>query len=44
MSELPVLPGVVKAVDPNSITNIFENLSYGPAPEADNVAQVKNSN
>ena len=26
----------------NSISEIFENLSYGPAPEADNVVQVSN--
>lgn len=24
----------------NSVSNIFENLTYGPAPEADNVAKV----
>ena len=25
----------------NSISAIFENLNYGPAPEADNVVKVK---
>ena len=29
------LPG-----DPESVSAILETLSYGPAPEADNVAQV----
>ena len=40
MSGLSTSASVVDS-DPNSIKNIFENLSYGPAPEADNVAQVK---
>ena len=26
--------------DKNSVKEIFKSLSYGPAPEADNVAQV----
>ena len=27
-------------VDPNSVSGILETLNYGPAPEAENVAQV----
>ncbi len=26
--------------DADIISNIFENMNYGPAPEADNVAKV----
>ena len=31
---------VEKSKTPETVREIFQNLSYGPAPEADNVAQV----
>lgn len=27
--------------NPNSVKEIFKTMSYGPAPEADNVAKVR---
>lgn len=30
------------ARDSDSVADIFHNMNYGPAPEADNVAQVYN--
>lgn len=34
---------VLSSATGQSIVDIFENSSYGPAPEADNVAQVSSN-
>jgi len=40
-SSAPSQSATVAAESTESIADIFASMSYGPAPEADNVVQVK---
>ena len=37
---MSALPKETTTPDANSISSIFDKMSYGPAPEADNVVKV----